>query len=267
MGNLSHMASCWSFLRSRRRNRISLVLGTLFVLFLGITFAEERSRHLDQRSARLDWDQSIITINELRAPNVARGAVEKAKKAILKGDFPEAHKQLDRALKAFSDYAPALTLEGIVNAELQNFALAEQNLNAAIRADPFYGPAYLPLAAFYNDTERYDDALRLLNRAMPLMPSSWLIYLELANTEIGMGKYQPALRHIERAEALQPRNLLSNTRVSNTRAMMHLLKARAFRGIGNQIRAKPEFEAAIKAEPNGEFAHYSRSALAQLQLP
>jgi hypothetical protein len=32
---------------------------------------------------------------------------------------------------------------------------------------------------------------------------------------------------------------------------MHLLKAVAFIGIGNQIRAKPEFEAAIKAEPNG----------------
>lgn len=116
-------------------------------------------------------------------------------------------------------------LEGVVNAEEQNFALAEQNLNAAIKADPCYGPAYLPLAAFYNDTERYDDALRLLNRAMPLMPSSWLVYLELANTEIGMGKYQPALHHIERAEALQPRNVLSNTR-----AMMHLLKARAFMG-------------------------------------
>jgi tetratricopeptide (TPR) repeat protein len=77
-----------------------------------------------------------------------------------------------------------------------------------------------------------------------------------------MGKYETALRHIERAEDLQPRTLLSNTR-----AMMSLLKARAFMGIGNHIRAKPEFEAAIKAEPNGEFAHQSRSALAQLQLP
>jgi tetratricopeptide (TPR) repeat protein len=262
MGNLSHMASCWGFLRSRRRNRISLVLGTSFVLFLGITFAEEPSSHLDQRSALLEWDQPSTTINEFRAPNAARGAVEKAREAILKGKFPEAHKQLDRALKAFPNYAPALMLEGIVNTEEQNFALAEQNLNASIKADPYYGPAYLPLAAFYNDTERYDDALRLLNRAMPLMPSFWLVYLELANTEIGMGKYQTALPHIERAEALQPRNLLSNTR-----AMMHLLKACAFMGIGNQILAKAEFEAAIKAEPNGEYAHYSRSALAQLQLP
>jgi tetratricopeptide (TPR) repeat protein len=245
-----------------RDARISLVLGTSFVLFLGITFAEEPSSHLDQRSALLEWDQPSTTINELRAPNAARGAVEKAREAILKGKFPEAHKQLDRALKAFPNYAPALMLEGIVNTEEQNFALAEQNLNASIKADPYYGPAYLPLAAFYNDTERYDDALRLLNRAMPLMPSSWLVYLELSNTEIGMGKYQTALRHIERAEALQPRNLLSNTR-----AMIHLLKACAFMGIGNQILAKPEFEAAIKAEPNGEFAHYSRSALAQLQLP
>lgn len=106
MGNLSHMASCWSFLRSRRRNRISLVLGTLFVLFLGITFAEERSSHLDQRSARLNWDLPITTINELRAPNTARGAVEKAREAILKGNFPEAHKQLDRALKAFRTTLP-----------------------------------------------------------------------------------------------------------------------------------------------------------------
>ena len=189
MGNLLHMAGCWG-LRSRRHNRISLVLGTSFVLFLGITFAEERSSHLDQRSAQLNWDQAITTINELRVPEAARGAVEKAREAILKRKFPEAHKQLDRALKASPNYAPALTLEGIVNAEEQNFALAEQNLNAAIKADPFYGPAYLPLAAFYNDTERYDDALGLLNRAMPLMPYSWLVYLELANTEIGKGKYE-----------------------------------------------------------------------------
>jgi tetratricopeptide (TPR) repeat protein len=267
MGNGSQIAGCWGILRLRRGNHISLVLGTSFVLLLGITLAQQRSSHLDQRSALPDWDQPITTINELRAPNAARGAAEKAREAILKGKFPEAHERLDRALEAFPNYAPALMLEGILNAEEQNFALAEQNFNAAIKADPYYGPAYLPLAAFYNDTERYDDALRLLNRAMPLMPSSWLVYLELANSEIGMGKYQTALRDIERAEALQPRNLLSNTRASNTRAMMHLLKARAFMGIGNQIRAKPEFEAAIQAEPNGEFAHHSRSALAQLQLP
>jgi len=223
--------------------------------------------HFRQRSALLDGNQPITTISELRAPNAARGEVEKAREAILKGKFPEAHKQLDCALKAFPNYAPALMPEGIVNAEEQNFAMAEQNLNVAIKAEPYYGPAYLPLAAFYNDTERYDDALRLLNRAMPLMASSWLVYLELSNTEIGMGKYQTTLRDIERAEALQPRNLLSNTRASNTRARMHLLKAVAFIGIGNQIRAKPEFEAAIKAEPNGEFAHHSRSALAQLQIP
>jgi len=266
-GNLSNMAGCWSFLRWRRRNRIPLVLGTTFVLFLGFAFAQERSSHFDQRSARPDGNQPITTINELRAPKAARGAVERAREAILKGNFPEAHKQLDRVLKAFPNYAPALMLEGIVNAEEQNFAMAEQNLNAAIKADPSYSPAYLQLAAFDNDTGRYDDALRLLNRAMPLMPSSWLLYLELANADIGMREYQTALRHIERAEALQPRDLLSNARASNTRAMMHLLKACAFVGIGSQIRARPEFEAAIEAEPNGEFAHYSRSALAQLQLP
>jgi len=267
MSNLSHMASCWGVLRSRQRNRISLVLGTSFILFLGITFAQERSSHLDQRSALLDGNQPITTINELRAPNSARVAVEKAREAILKGKVPEAHKLLDRALKAFPTYAPALMIEGFVNAEEHNLALAEQNLNAAIKADPSYSPAYLQLAAFDNDTGRYDDALRLLNRAMPLMPSSWLLYLELANADIGMREYQTALRHIERAEALQPRDLLSNARASNTRAMMHLLKACAFVGIGSQIRARPEFEAAIEAEPNGEFAHYSRSALAQLQLP
>lgn len=243
------------------------MLGTSFVLFLGITFAQERSRHADQHSARLDGNQPITTINELQAPKAARGAEEKAREAILNGNFPEANRQLDHVLKAFPNYAPALMLEGIVNAAEQNFARAEQNLNAAIKADPSYGPAYLLLAAFYNDTGRYDDALRLLNRAMPLMPSSWLLHLELANADIGMREYQTALRHIERAEALQPRDLLSNTRASNTRAMMHLLKACAFMGIGNQIRAKPEFEAVIKEEPNGEFAHYSRSALAQLQLP
>jgi len=262
MGKGSHMAIWCGFLLSRRGNHVTLVLGTSFVLLLGITFAQERSSHLDQRFALLDWDQPITTINELQAPNAARGAVEKAREATLKGKFPEAHKQLDRALKAFPNYAPALMLEGIVNAQEQNFALAEQNLNAAIKADPFYGRAYLPLAAVYNNTARYDDALRLLNRAMQLMPSSWLVYLELAHTETGTGKYETALHHIERAEALQPRNSLPNTR-----ARMHLLKAVAFIGIGNQIRAKPEFEAAIKAEPNGEFAHHSRQGLAQLQLP
>ena len=266
MGNLSHMAGCWSFLHSRRRNRISLVLGTSFVLSLGITFAQERSRHADQHSARLDGNQPITTIDELRAPKAARGAEEKAREAILKGNFPEANRQLDHVLKAFPNYAPALMLEGIVDAEEHDMARAEQNLNAAIKADPSYSSAYLQQAAFYNETGRYDDALRLLNRAMPLMPSSWLLYLELANADIGMREYQTAMRHIERAEALQPRDLLSNTRASNTRAMMHLLKACAFMGIGNQIRAKPEFEAAIKAEPNGGFARYSRSALARLQL-
>jgi len=147
--------------------------------------------HFRQRSALLDGNQPITTISELRAPNAARGEVEKAREAILKGKFPEAHKQLDCALKAFPNYAPALMPEGIVNAEEQNFAMAEQNLNVAIKADPYYGPAYLPLAAFYNDTERYDDALRLLNRAMPLMASSWLVYLELSNTEIWGNTRQP----------------------------------------------------------------------------
>lgn len=263
MGNESHRASHWIFPSSGPSGRILLVLAISFALLLGVTSARENSSQLeDPRFPLPGGTHAITTINELRAPNAARSAVERAREAVLKNKFPEAHRQIHRALTAFPNYAAALMLEGIVDAEEQNFPLAEQNLNAAIKADPFYGPAYLALAARYNDTKHYDEALLLLNRAMQLMPTSWMVYLELANTETGMEKYEAALRHIEQAEVLQPRNSHSDAR-----AMTHFLKGCVFMRIGNQIRARPELERVIKEEPNSEFARQSRQVLAQPQLP
>jgi len=250
------------FPSSRQSGRMLLILGISFALLLGVTSARENSNQVeDPRFPLPGGTHPITSINELRAPNPARSAVERAREAVLQNKFPEAHRQIRRALTAFPNYAAALMLEGIVDAEEQNFPLAEQNLNAAIKADPFYGPAYLALAARYNDTKHYDEALLLLNRAMQLMPTSWMVYLELANTETGMEKYEAALRHLEQAEVLQPRSSHSD------RAMMHFLKGCVFMRIGNQIRARPELETVIKEEPNGEFARQSRQVLAQPQLP
>jgi tetratricopeptide (TPR) repeat protein len=250
----------WSRLPSSGRGiRIVLTLASL-ILSLGITFGQERSlQFTHDPPLRPDRAQPLVTLNALQAPKPARSAVEKARQATLKGKLSEAHKQLDRALRIYPNYADALMVEGIVNAAERNFDLAEQNLKAAINIDPLYGAPYVPLASIYNDRGQYADALHLLNRAMHLMPSYWLVYVEVAYTEIRKQHYEAALRHLERAAGLQPRNARPNAQ-----AMMHLLKAYVFMEMGDQMRAMPEFQATIKAEPDGAYATRSRQELAAI---
>jgi tetratricopeptide (TPR) repeat protein len=245
--------------RSGRNSRVVLVLPSL-ILFLGISFSQERSQHYGYAlPLRPETTQPVTTLNELRVPNAARSAAEKAREAVLKGKLSEAHKQVDRALRIYPNYAVALTIKGILDATDGRFDLAEQNLQAAINEDPLYGPAYVPLAAIHNDKGQCEDALPLLNRAMQLMPANWLVYLEQAFTETCKGSYQVALNYLQRAAALQPRSTLPNAL-----ARMHLLKGYALLRTGNPIEAIPEFEATIKAEPNGAYAGASRQQLAQI---
>ena len=85
MGNESHRASHWIFPSSGQSGRILLVLAISFALLLGVTSARENSSQLeDPRFPLPGGTHPITTINELRAPNAARSAVERAREAVLK---------------------------------------------------------------------------------------------------------------------------------------------------------------------------------------
>lgn len=195
-----------------------------------------------------------ISITRLREPRKVRRLYEQAMEAWLKNKPAQATRRLERALNLYPPFPEALTLNGFIQASLQQWEAAERSLQAAIESDPSYSPAYTVLAGVYNAQARFDDAQEAAQLAISQGVDSWDVKYEIARALIGKKQYEPALAITEAA-----------LRSTLHGSLMHLAKAHALLGLRRYPQAVTELRAYLRYRPDGDGSVRARDLLNQIQ--
>ncbi len=197
---------------------------------------------------------STVSVTEMKVPEKARKALEKARDAFAKGKRDEARTQVEAALKIEPAYAGALTLRALLSLDNAQLDAARADLETAVQSDPNDGMAQVVLGSTYNALHRPEDALRVLDRAASLLPNSWQVYFERARALISKHGFAEALRNLDKAQQF----------VTHDFPVMHLVKANALLGLQQYPEAKAELQAFLDRVPQGDNADEARRVLQQL---
>jgi tetratricopeptide (TPR) repeat protein len=228
----------------------------------------------DKRGSDVVWDKTppqvaqpikilgeqLVTPNQLRAPEKARSAIQKAARAIRDNHTDEAAKQIARALQAYPDYALAFTIRAMTKLSTQP-SDAVADLERAIRLDPSAGLPCAILASRYNDAGRYQDALPLALRAVQLLPAAWQTHFEMARALLGRKQTDEALKEVTDAIRLSSSDATSSSEFG---AALHFCRGRILVDLHEFADARREFEIALKADPRSSFGQSAGQILARL---
>ena len=199
--------------------------------------------------------QSTVSAAQLRVPEKARNALQKARDAATKKNTADAARYVDKALQLYPLYAEALAMRAVLERE-KDPKTALVDAKKAVEYDPNSGPGYVALGSVYTTLARFDEAVRSLDHAIALIPVSWQGYYEMSRALAGKRDYTAALRHIERACSLAPKSY----------PFFHLSKAAIFLGLNNSSATAAELQGYLREDPNGEKAVEARRMLDKLQV-
>jgi tetratricopeptide (TPR) repeat protein len=199
--------------------------------------------------------RATVSVAEYKVPQKARDALHKAQAALSKGNRQEVIKQLAKALDIYPDYAPALTLRGVLSLDEANAQPAVQDFDHAIHADPSFAMAYTGMAAAMNMLQKFDEAIRSGDRAITLAPASWQSYFEMSKAYVGKLDYQHALQQITKAQEL----------CSKPYAPLHLVRAHVMIALKNYSDAATELQSFLTMAPNDPNSAAARDALQKVK--
>jgi len=217
--------------------------------------------HLKIRLATADNSASqadgkaTVSIAEYKVPQKARDAFHKAEAALGKNRHDEVNKQLAKALEIWPNYAPALTLRGVMFLDAANPKAASEDFDKAIHADPSFALAYTAMSAALNQLNKFDDAVRSAERAITLSPRSWQAYFEMAKAYVGKADYQPALQQLAKAQGLN----------ANDYAPIHLLRAHVMLALKDYNNAMNELQTFLTLAPQDPNSTAARQTLEKVK--
>jgi tetratricopeptide (TPR) repeat protein len=199
---------------------------------------------------------ATVSAAQLKVPNQARNALQKAWTAVGHKKTAEAARYLEKALTFWPRYSQALTLRAMLELHDNSKELARTDAEKAVEYDPNDGTAYIALGSAYNALHQYDDAIRTLDRAITLSPTAWEGYYEMSRALLAEGNWAVALRQAERASSMGQRN----------NPNLHLAKAYAYLQLNNKSEASTELEAFRRLKGDGPVSSNTRHLLDQLEL-
>src|SRR3954464_1433103 len=156
---------------------------------------------------------TTISVTSMAAPKDAMHAYEKAQK--LRESKPaEAEKELNKAVKAYAQFAAAWTLLGDIHREHNDFAAARAEYTQAVAADPqFVNPAY-GLAMMAAQEKKWDEASRLSDQVIKLNPSAYpVVYFINAAAYYNLQKFAPAEESAKKFKALDAQHTHPDVRL------------------------------------------------------
>ncbi len=131
---------------------------------------------------------STISLTTMNAPASARQAYEKGEKAIDHNKFPEAEKELKKALAEYPDFAAAWSMLGEVHRHNSDFTSAKADYLHAISLDAKFVNPYYGMAIISVHEKNWADALKYSDEVMKLNPVAYPLtgmYSAAANYYLG----------------------------------------------------------------------------------
>jgi Flp pilus assembly protein TadD len=111
-----------------------------------------------------------VSVTTLAAPKGARVAYEKGMKALERKKVDEARRQLEKAVRLYSQFAPAWSQLGQIQLAQSHPEDAARSFGNAIRADPSYVQSYLGLAIVQVSQRQWDKLSSTTDLAVKLDP-------------------------------------------------------------------------------------------------
>lgn len=208
----------------------------------------------DAAAAHADGN-ATVSVAEYKVPQKARDAFHKAQEALVKNRRDDADKQLSKALDIYPQYAPALTLRGILSLDSEKVEAAVDDFAKAIQSDPGFAMAYTGMAAAMNVLQKFDDAIREADRAITLSPNSWQTYFEMAKSYLGKSDYKNALAQLTKAQQFEPKDF----------APLHLVRAHTLIALQEYQAAMAELQEFLTLAPNDPNSGMARAALEKVK--
>ena len=171
-----------------------------------------------------------------------------------RGRYDQAVEYLQRAIRLKPGYAPAINSLGNTYSEMGEWDKAIEAYERIIE-DAFYGTPHFALsnmALAYYQKKELDQAERYFLEALKMNPDFINALAGLGILYIEQGRYGEAVSRLERAVRKEPKV-----------AQLHFHLGRAYRGAGNNARAKAEFARVAELEPDSPLAAEAQRELRQ----
>jgi tetratricopeptide (TPR) repeat protein len=189
-------------------------------------------------------DESLPALTDLSAPHKARKAFDKGLRALQARQLSDAQRDLSGAVAEYPCYARAQTALAALLIAKRDLTAAEAGLRKAIQCDPGFADGFASLGRLLNSENKFAESEEVLQQGLRLSPNAWDLYDQLATAHHRLGLYSKAAEEWVRVLALNPQ----------APAEVHAKLAAAYLQQGNSEKAYAEFQAYLRAEPEGRFA-------------
>ena len=189
-------------------------------------------------------EESPPEFTALRAPHRARRAFERGARALQAHQLPDAQRDFSEAIAEYPCYARAHTALAALLVAKRDLTAAEAALRKAIQCDPGFPDGFASLGRLLNTEKRFAESEQVLQQGLRLSPKAWELYDQLAAAHHNLGSYSQATEEWLHAMTLNPQ----------APSELHAKLAAAYLQQGNSEKAYVEFQAYLRAEPEGRFA-------------
>jgi Flp pilus assembly protein TadD len=197
-----------------------------------------------------------ISIATLQAPAEARKAWEKGVKALGNKKWPQAEKELRRAVTMHPEYASAWSALGEALLEMSRPAEARAAWNRAIQSDPNYVKPYVLLASLALREGRMEDAASITGRALEARYTQTVpVYFYHAAANLALGRLDAAEKSARKAVELDPAHGVPKAE--------HLL-GNILAAKGDRRGAAEHLKKYLEASPKADDARQIRQLIAEL---
>ena len=197
---------------------------------------------------------SISDVVDARIPSSARDEFERGRDALTRKNHSEAIIHFQKAASLYPNYFAAQLLLGTAYMDLRDWQKAETAMKRGLEIKADDPAPMLALGEVYWRQRRFDEAEHTLLEGLKLDESNWHGHFTLARLYWEKGDVLKAGPCIGRTLQLKP-----------DFAEGHLLAGNVLLKVGQQQRARIEYEEYLRLAPKGDYAGEARKLINQLE--
>ena len=197
---------------------------------------------------------SITDVIDARIPPSARDEFDRGREALARRNTAEAIAHFQKAASIYPEFFEAQLLLGTAFMDVRDWQKAEMAMKRALEIKAGNAAALLALGEVYWRQKRHDEAERALLDGLKFDEKNWHGHFTLARLYWEKGDVLKAGPCVGRTLQLKP-----------DFAEAHLLAGNVLLKLGQQQRAKIEYEEYLRLAPKGDYAAEARSLIHQLE--
>ena len=197
---------------------------------------------------------AIADVIDARVPPSARDEFDRGRDALARKNQSEAIVHFRKATSIYPEFFEAQLLLGSAFMDVRDWRQAEIAMKRALEIKAGNAPASLALGEIFWRQKRYDEAERNLIEGLKLDEKNWHGHFTLARLYWERGDVLKAGPCVGRTLQLKP-----------DFAEAHLLAGNVLLKVGQQQRAKIEYQEYLRLAPKGDYAAEARKLIDQLE--